>query len=203
MPKTVRLAVYFNNELRAIRELAVPFVIGRSHDANLTIPHPMVSRRHCLIFEENGMFCLQDLGSLNGTFHGQERITDLELRDGTEFLIGTIHFVFNPATTLEVPLLPAVSDSDIVKTEIILESLDDLPPPLPPGVAKTPQPMPIPAPVAPAVQKSPAFIKPLPQFTSIQDGDINFPELNDVIDLAGVTDKEASTPPSLLLQVRK
>ena len=176
MPKTVRLAVYFDNELRAVRELAVPFVIGRSHDANLTIPHPMVSRRHCRIFEENGMFHLQDLGSLNGTCLGQKRITDMELHAGTEFLIGNIRFVFNPADALESPEFPTVPDSDIVKAEVLLESPDDLPPPLP---------------------KLPSFIKPLPQFSPTPDEENDKPEFHDVIDLADVTDKKTSSPSPL------
>ena len=193
MPKTVRLAVYFNNELRAVRELTVPFVIGRSHDANLTIPHPMVSRRHCRVFEENGKFFLQDLGSLNGICLGQERITETELRDGTEFLIGNIRFVFNPVDALESPEFPTVPDSDIVKAEVPLDSQNDLPPPLPPYAAKTTQPIVAPPPVSQAFQTSPNFIKPLPQFPPTPgDGD-GVLEFHNVIDLAGIADKKTSS----------
>jgi pSer/pThr/pTyr-binding forkhead associated (FHA) protein len=202
VPKTIRLAIFFNDELRAVKKLAVPFVIGRSHDANLTIPHPMVSRRHCLIFQEKGTFHLQDLGSLNGIWQGRERITDLELQDGAEFLIGTIRFVFNPADTLEPPVSSAIPDSDIVKAEVILELPDDLPPPLPPpGFASFPQPIPVPLPTAQIVPKPPNFIKPFPQFSPIHNDAGGILELHDVIDLAEITDKEASTPPPI--RVRK
>ena len=187
MPKTVKLAIYFNDELRAVKELILPFVIGRSNDANLTIPHPMVSRRHCLIFEDKGAIRLQDLGSLNGTYLGTERVMDLALKDGTEFLIGNIRFVFNPDDTLNAPILPEAPDSDIVKAEIVLSSEDDeLPPPLPPTFL---QPS-VPAPT------TPGFIKPLPSFSLNSDDDDNdVIGLNGVIDLAYIADKEATPPP--------
>ena len=186
MSKTVRLAVYFNDELRTVKELAVPFVIGRSHDANLTIPHPMVSRRHCRIFEENGEFLLQDLGSLNGTCLGPERITNMELRDGTEFLIGSIRFVFNPVDLPDVPAFSTPPHSDIGKAEVILEIPDDLPPHLP----KSPdfiKPLP----------KSPGFIKPLPQFSPTPGEEDEISEFHDVIDLASITDKKTASPTPL------
>ena len=190
MPKTIRLAVYFNNELRAVKELAVPFVIGRSHDANLTIPHPMVSRRHCLIFEVNGTFRLQDLGSLNGTCLGQERIPEMELHTGSEFLIGNIRFVFNPVDVPESPEFPTVPDSDIVKTDIPMEFPEDLPPPLPPYSVKPPQSIVAPSPV---VQTMPTP----PQFSLTPGERDGMLALNDVIDLAVVADKKTSSPTPL------
>ena len=197
MPKTVRLAIYFNDELRAVRELAVPFVIGRSHDVNLTIPHPMVSRRHCRIFEESGTFILQDLGSLNGTSLGQERITDMELWAGAEFLIGNIRFVFNPADIPESPVFPPVSNSDIVKAEVILETPDVLPPPLPPYAANASKPIVVPSSVAPPLSTTPSFIKPLPQFSPASDEEDGMLEFHDVIDLADIADKKTSSPTPL------
>ncbi|MCL2118111.1 MAG: FHA domain-containing protein [Planctomycetaceae bacterium] len=185
MPKTIKLAIYFNDELRAVKELALPFVIGRSHDANLTIPHPMVSRRHCLIFDDKGVVRLQDLGSLNGTWVGKERIMELVFEDGSEFLIGNIRFVFNPDDTVKMPAFPVAPDSDIVKANDVLSLSDELTPPLPPPASQ-------PTMSRPA---APNFIKPLSFPTD--DGESGILKLNDVIDLADVIDKEASTPPSL------
>ena len=182
MPKTVRLAIYFNDELRAVKELAIQFVIGRSRDANLTIPHPMVSRRHCLIFEDKGVIRLQDLGSLNGTFLDAQRIMNLALVPGVEFMIGNIRFVFQPDDTLVSPDFPTDPDSDIVKAEVNLRSEAELPPPLP----STPS--------QPTVNNAttPSFIKPLSLPPDEQNGILN---LNNVIDLADISDKEASHPP--------
>ena len=191
MSKTIRLAIYFNDELRGVKELALPFVIGRSHDADITISHPMVSRRHCLVFDDQGTICLQDLGSLNGTWLGTERIMELELKNGSEFLIGSIRFVFNPHDLLQAPAMPTAPDSHIVQAEIVLNLEDELPPPLPrqfsqPPIAKPP---------------TPGFIKPIPLFSLPPDGKDDILELNNVIDLASIVDKEASSPPPP--QVRK
>lgn len=57
-------------------ELELPTIIGRSRSAGLTLGHPLVSRQHCEIFETNGVLMVRDLGSLNGTFVGDERITE-------------------------------------------------------------------------------------------------------------------------------
>lgn len=185
MTKTVRLAIYFNDELRAVKELALPLVIGRSLDVNLTIPHPMVSRRHCLIYDDKGMIRLQDLGSLNGTYLGSQRVMGLVLDPGTEFLIGNIRFVFNPDVMLKTPDFPTAPDSDIVKAEVTLSPDAELPPPLPP----------LPSQPAVANGTPPSFIRPLPMAPFSQDAENGFLNFNDVIDLANVTDKEASTPP--------
>ncbi len=42
-------------------------VIGRNEPAGLVINHPEVSRRHARLFFQNGSFCVEDLGSSNGT----------------------------------------------------------------------------------------------------------------------------------------
>ena len=240
MPKTIRLAVYFNDTLRAIRELTLPFVIGRSREANLTIPHPMVSRRHCLIFEDRGTVRMQDLGSLNGTFRGDERVQDITMQDGDEFLIGNIRFAINPVLDESVVVDQPGDGSSFVDSEIILVTPDDLPPPLPVPQAGIPKPVSqppklkeppvtvappaaVPPPLPPVVQNAqplvppepptpevstsgplttiasgnpttPSFIKPLPLSLTPDDGENGIIELNDVIDLAKIADKQASTP---------
>lgn len=204
MPKTIRLAVYFNDKLRALRELAVPFVIGRSREANLTIPHPMVSRRHCLVFEDRGTIRLQDLGSLNGTFSGTERIQDKALQDGDEFTIGNIRFVFNPVLEENSAAVPATNDSSFIHSEIVLEPSSDLPPPLPMSVKPETPARPTPSkpptseqspPGSPGSPTTPSFIKPLPLSLTPDERENGIIELGDVIDLAKVADKKASTPP--------
>ncbi len=201
MPNTLRLAVYFNDELRAIRELTVPFVIGRSQEANLTIPHPMVSRRHCLVFEDHGVIRLQDLGSLNGTYIASERVMESALGDGGEFQIGNIRFVLNPPKEEGASLSLGDSGSSFGNAEIVLNPPSDLPPPLPPSVAK-PASAPLPGnkstPSSQGMSTAPGFIKPLSLFPiKPGDGDNGVIDLNDVIDLADIADNEASNPPPL------
>lgn len=73
--------------------LKLPTVIGRSREADLTVAHPMISRRHCELSEADGVLKLKDLGSLNGTFVGGERIDgEVTLRPDDEFTVGPLTF---------------------------------------------------------------------------------------------------------------
>lgn len=72
--------------------LKLPTVIGRGREAPLTLPHPLVSRQHCEIFERNGQLVVRDLGSLNGTFINNERVTEAVLPNGELLTIGTVTF---------------------------------------------------------------------------------------------------------------
>ena len=54
--------------------LQLPTVVGRSRTADLPLANPLVSRRHCEIFEADGQLMVRDLGSLNGTFIGKTRL---------------------------------------------------------------------------------------------------------------------------------
>jgi predicted component of type VI protein secretion system len=72
--------------------LKLPSVLGRSREADLTITHPMISRRHCEIFEVGGVLRIRDLGSLNGTFVRQKQIREAELQPNDEFTIGPLTF---------------------------------------------------------------------------------------------------------------
>jgi hypothetical protein len=70
----------------------LPAVIGRGQEARLTIAHPMVSRRHCELFEKGGLLMVRDLGSLNGTVVAGRRIKESPLPPGGEFSIGPLSF---------------------------------------------------------------------------------------------------------------
>lgn len=72
--------------------LKLPSTIGRGRDATLTLPHPLVSRQHCRIYEHEGQLMVRDLGSLNGTFIGRERITEAVLPPGELLTVGTVTF---------------------------------------------------------------------------------------------------------------
>ncbi len=72
--------------------LRPPIVIGRSRQAELTVAHPMISRRHCEIFEVDGLMMIRDLGSLNGTVVEGQRIEEAPLCPGNEFSLGPLTF---------------------------------------------------------------------------------------------------------------
>jgi predicted component of type VI protein secretion system len=86
--------------------LKLPTTIGRGRDATLTLPHPLVSRKHCEIFERDGKLYVRDLKSLNGTFIDSERIDGIaELSPEQLLTIGTVTFraQYQPCVANKVP----------------------------------------------------------------------------------------------------
>jgi hypothetical protein len=73
-------------------DLKLPTVIGRGRGATLTLPHPLVSRQHCEIYEADGQLWVRDLGSLNGTFIGNEPISEAILPAGELLTVGAVTF---------------------------------------------------------------------------------------------------------------
>jgi hypothetical protein len=64
-------------------------LIGRAHDATVCIEAPGVSRRHARIVIERDEATLEDLGSRNGTYLKDRRLSEpAVLRDGDAFRIG-------------------------------------------------------------------------------------------------------------------
>jgi pSer/pThr/pTyr-binding forkhead associated (FHA) protein len=87
-----RLTVVSGKTNKKTIALTPPTKIGRSRDADLTVPHPMISRRHCEVFETDGLLMLRDLGSLNGTMVGGRRVKEAPLPPQAEFTIGPLTF---------------------------------------------------------------------------------------------------------------
>lgn len=55
------------------------FIIGRSESSQLCLDDPMASRNHAAITMANGVLKLEDLGSRNGVFLNQRKVTEPEL----------------------------------------------------------------------------------------------------------------------------
>lgn len=72
----VKLVVVGGDAQSAEYSLQLPTIVGRSRSADLKLPHPLVSRKHCEFYEHEGQLVIRDLGSLNGTFVGETRISD-------------------------------------------------------------------------------------------------------------------------------
>ncbi len=74
-------------------------VIGRDRNLAVTIDAPIVSRRHARIVINEGAALLEDLGSKNGTFVADERITQpMPLQDGDQIRVGDFSLVFTAAS---------------------------------------------------------------------------------------------------------
>ncbi len=84
----------------------VPIVVGRSRESGLTIAHPMVSRRHCELFEVDGLLHVRDLGSLNGVFVQGRRVSEASLPPQCEFNVGPLTFRVDYQLTQKQPPVP-------------------------------------------------------------------------------------------------
>lgn len=89
----VKLVVVGGEAPEAEYSLNLPAIVGRSRSADIKIGHPLVSRKHCELYESDGQLAVRDLGSLNGTFVGQERISEpVFLMPGETVTIGAVTF---------------------------------------------------------------------------------------------------------------
>jgi len=70
-------------------------VLGRVENGVAWLDSPTVSRRHARIWIDGGAAILEDLGSKNGTFLGEERIAaPVPLADGDVFRLGRVRLTF-------------------------------------------------------------------------------------------------------------
>ena len=75
--------------------LKLPAIVGRSRTADVPLNHPLVSRQHCELSEEAGHLMVRDLGSLNGTFVGDSRVTaevKVPIDPGGHLTVGSVTF---------------------------------------------------------------------------------------------------------------
>jgi pSer/pThr/pTyr-binding forkhead associated (FHA) protein len=81
------------------------FLIGRAKECALRAASEAISRRHCAIVRAKGRWTARDLGSRNGTFINDRRITEeTPLAVGDELRIGPLQFRVAPmAATVPVP----------------------------------------------------------------------------------------------------
>src|ERR1043165_976772 len=79
--------------------------IGRDRQCDICVDDPMVSTSHAEIVRDvTGAYRLRDLGSRRGTFLGTRQVSEIELREGDELLIGPARMRFHArGTTSPVP----------------------------------------------------------------------------------------------------
>ncbi|HEY1065409.1 MAG TPA: FHA domain-containing protein [Pirellulales bacterium] len=89
-----KLVVIGGNATKSEVKLRLPMTIGRTKDAGLSIAHPMVSRKHCTLYEREGALYIRDNQSANGTFVNDNRILgDLLIKPGDRLTVGPLTFV--------------------------------------------------------------------------------------------------------------
>jgi pSer/pThr/pTyr-binding forkhead associated (FHA) protein len=68
--------------------------LGRHPDSEIILDDITVSRRHAEISRSGDRYVVRDAGSLNGTYVNQERVDEVELRQGDELQVGKFRLVF-------------------------------------------------------------------------------------------------------------
>ena len=105
-------------------------IIGRDESpGGLQILDQGISRRHAEIFRIGEMYFIRDLGSRNGSFVNEERITEELLRFGDEIKIGSTVCAFEdrrPSGRAQVKPVPGNLDQIAATTTIQLDLMDDL-----------------------------------------------------------------------------
>lgn len=109
-------------------------LIGRLDDCHIRIPVGGVSRKHCEIVVKDGSVVVRDLGSSNGTYVNQERVSDQPLAPGDLISVGGLVFV------VSVNGEPSDIDASMMYEDGLPESEEVAPPtPSPAPAPKAPQ----------------------------------------------------------------
>jgi pSer/pThr/pTyr-binding forkhead associated (FHA) protein len=85
-----------NGSSKSFSLLGNPTIIGRQRDCNLRIPVVSVSKKHCRIRQVDGALKICDLGSRNGTFLDNKRLSkeEVDVQAGSSLRIGPVMFLF-------------------------------------------------------------------------------------------------------------
>ena len=67
-------------------------LVGRSEECDLRIPLPEISRKHSIVLVSNNSVAVRDLGSANGTYVNNKRVSEQELAAGDHLVIGPVVF---------------------------------------------------------------------------------------------------------------
>jgi len=173
--------------------LKPPVVIGRSRQAELTVAHPMISRRHCEIFEVDGLLMIRDLGSLNGTMVEGQRIQESPLCPGNEFCLGPLTFRVEYEYEGDLDALPAprIAPQDAPRPQAPFDA--EVPDFLP--VDETPQ-VPIVDPPAGEQQRNVhVWDQAVTQYVGQSDDDEDVVEIEELAEAEDAEEPEPTPPP--------
>jgi len=102
-----------------------PVTIGRTEESTLCVLHKSLSRRHAQLERDGEGVVLLDLGSKNGTFVNELRVTRHALKDGETFRCGEVRFKLVP-TAHELALDLSSTQVRSLQTGFSPGSMEDL-----------------------------------------------------------------------------
>ncbi|RMF46724.1 MAG: FHA domain-containing protein, partial [Bacteroidetes bacterium] len=87
-----RLVIYYPHGQQSVTlsSSTAPITIGRAPDNTLVISDPTVSSRHARLYLQGMQWYVQDLGSTNGTFVNDARVTQHPVQIGDKIRVGAI-----------------------------------------------------------------------------------------------------------------
>ncbi|MCG6964446.1 MAG: NHLP bacteriocin export ABC transporter permease/ATPase subunit [Acidobacteria bacterium] len=146
--------------------LHAPVRLGRNPDCDITLADPAMSRHHAEIRLTEDGYLLADLGSSNGTWFGDSKISERLLKDGDEFRIGGTVVRFSAPEPVQHPVAPAAKPADepapakpVAPARPPAPPAQAAPPPSPPeqdqAHPQAPEPSAVAAPAPPKVPKPP------------------------------------------------
>ena len=113
-------------------------IIGRSEECGLRIPLPEISRKHAMLIISGDNVTLRDLGSANGSYVNNRRVSEQELVAGDHVVVGPVVFTVQidgePADIRPVPTRLETRSADAEKlvlqpagdpTDVIFEDDED------------------------------------------------------------------------------
>lgn len=71
-------------------------IAGRHPNCEIFLDDVTVSRKHAAFARQGDGFVVRDLGSLNGTYVGRDRVDEVPLEAGQEVQIGKYRLTFHP-----------------------------------------------------------------------------------------------------------
>ncbi len=111
-PNFVPLRLVLHPGTAMVELTQVDNLIGRHSDADVRLPLPDVSRRHCRFVWVDGQWQVHDLNSLNGVFVNDEPVQQATLRAGDRVRIGGFTF------RVEMPV-PMTETDDCVLHDLL------------------------------------------------------------------------------------
>ncbi len=105
--------------------------LGAGEHNHFQINEPSVSTSHCQILVNNGDITIKDLGSTNGTFVDQARVTEAQLHPGQRLRLGGVEMLLEADVPESAPPPPFPATSGM---RVSLRATEPPPPPKAPPV---------------------------------------------------------------------